>query len=103
MTKKYLKHISYDIDPVVRFLIDTIPSDTWDEIEAEIQASEGMWKVDMHFGFGMYVRNLIYESKIPVPPMGLDLWWDVFLEAAMRKRRISMRTGLVRDGDSSIE
>lgn len=103
MKIKFLKQTSYDMVRVVQFLIDTIPSDTWEEIEAAIHESKDMWYIDMHFGFGMYVRNLIYQSGIPVPLFGLDEYWDVFLKKALQKRRIIMKMATLEQFSHPIE
>lgn len=95
MTIKILKLKYPHLDAVVQLLIDEIPPDTWDEIESSIKASKDMWNIEMHFGYGMYLRNIIYESGIPAPWYGLDWCWDIFLEMALKKRRIAMRDASV--------
>lgn len=92
MIKNDLTLTSYDMGRVVQYLIDIIPSDTWEAIETEIRESKNMWHIDMHFGYGLYVRNLLYKSEIPFPWFELDSYWAVFLETAMRKRRFKKKT-----------
>jgi hypothetical protein len=62
-----------------------------------------MWHIDLHFGFGMYVRNLINQTEIPVPLFGLDEYWDVFLEKSLQKRRIIMKAKILEQFPHPIE
>lgn len=43
-----------------------------------------MWSFREHFGFGMYVRNLLRKGNLNLDEMFLENYWQEIIEEAIR-------------------
>lgn len=73
-------------EKAIQYLIDKISDDTWEEVKIAIQESHGDWDIDQHFGFGLYVRNLLLRSGLNLNGFFMDTIWHELIEEIIRRK-----------------
>jgi len=70
----------------IRYLTDTIPDEKWSEVLAYMQKEGEMWYLNAHFGFGLWVRNLLYEGPVDGRTTDLDYDWPDLVEEVIKRK-----------------
>lgn len=73
-------------EKAIQYLIDKIPDDTWEEERIAIQESHGDRYIDQHFGFGLYVRNLLWKSGLNFNGLFMDTIWHELIEEIIKRK-----------------
>lgn len=70
----------------IQYLLEKISDDTWEEVRIAIQESDGVWFIDQHFGFGLYVRNLLWKSGLELNGFFMDTIWHELIEEIIKRK-----------------
>jgi hypothetical protein len=70
----------------IQYLIDTLPTETLEEVAREIKQNGPNWWIKHHHGFGMAVRNLLYKKNLKGVLFGLDDIWVELVEKTVNEK-----------------
>jgi hypothetical protein len=70
----------------IQYLLEKISDETWEEVRIAIQESDGAWYIDQHFGFGLYVRNLLWKSGLELNGFFMDTIWHELIEEIIKRK-----------------
>lgn len=80
-------HIPYSKKQrAIRYLVETIPADTFDELAEVIREGGPDWGIDQHFGAGLFVRNVLRAGGFSWNSVFMDENWSELAEKAVKEK-----------------
>jgi len=74
-----------DKEAAIQYLIESIDDERLQEFWDKAQNQDDMWRIKLHYGFGIFVRNSLREGGFNWDDIILDgYWYDLIFEAARR-------------------
>lgn len=70
----------------IRYLVETIPTDTFTELADVIREGGPNWGIDQHFGAGLFIRNVLRTGGFSWDESILDEIWIELAEKAVTKK-----------------
>jgi len=74
-------------EKTIQYLMNNVPKEDMNDVLVEVEKKGSSWWHDLHFGFGIYVRNTLRKGGFEKAGYDLDDLWGELIEDAARRQQ----------------